>query len=235
MAKPPRRVVLGAGLGTDPPEPPRPDPRRDPPSRKESPPPSGGKALDEWLRRHEVEQRFDRLHELWTEDRKVLIDLRDELDVVKAQSSRPRVEQETTPTTDPHKGMPWWAKFILMLVGALVPVGGVGKLVLNSQEELRQGAKILVILENLQKSDTDQNIEIKTLKQHTARNDLRRETAFTWIAAALNGLGYETPRGLNAGQVDFASTKNAKKPVKAVEADGTDLEIPDPAGRVEKP
>ena len=128
----------------------------------------------------------------------------------------------------PDKRQPWWASWVLALIPAL-GLGGVGaKLIERSdkQLELLTGIRADVARVNEKQDELKQRVD--GIEDRERRKLDRDERIQGWAGSALEQEGYKPPRGLDTDQVRWQTTRNAKRPLKPVEPDGSDLEVPDP-------
>ena len=136
-----------------------------------------------------------------------------------------QVEQAPAPQ-QPAPRAPWWAAWLLALIPAL-GLGGRGtKLVERSDKQLELLTEIKATVGNQSEKLGDLKQRVDGIEDRERRKYDRDEKLDSWSGAALRKEGYEPPRGLDTDQVRLQSTRNSKRPVRPVEADGSALEVP---------
>jgi hypothetical protein len=128
----------------------------------------------------------------------------------------------------PHRKPPTWIAYVAAVITALGGGAGIRELISQGNEQLLLLAEIKATLAGVKESQERMRNRIDALEQREARNYTANETRFAVIGAALRKEGYEA-RGMSDDDVNFASTKNAKRPVEAVDNRGRQLVVPQPS------
>jgi hypothetical protein len=143
--------------------------------------------------------------------------------LVDASRAKPNVEVAPPPGKRP----PHWLGLVAAVVTALGGGAGIRELIHQGDEQIQMLAEIKASLVGLKESQERIRGRLDALEQRESRNFTSNETRFAVIGAALKQEGYSA-RGMPDEQVEFASTKNAKRPVEAVDNSGRQLVVPQP-------
>lgn len=127
------------------------------------------------------------------------------------------------------RGLKWvggTVGFLATVVGLILSVKA---LLAQGDEQIRTLARIEARLQSDAEDDKKRDAQIDALTQGAHKHEVYSERSFATLFAALAKEGYQPPRGApkQTAQIDWQPTKNAKKPLRPVEADGSELALPD--------
>lgn len=126
------------------------------------------------------------------------------------------------------RGIAWVGGGTAFLATLVSLILGVRALLAQGDEQLKTLTRIEARLAHDAESDKKRDAKLDELEQKHQKHEVYSEKSFATLFAALAKEGYQTPRGApeETAQVEWQPTKNARKPLKPVGQDGTELVLP---------